>query len=72
MPTDTVAKEPSVKKSLAVLDPESNGIPNVQGMGAKDAVYAVERTGRRVKLNGKGTVVAQSVLTDGVVFLQLK
>ncbi|MDR1682045.1 MAG: penicillin-binding protein [Candidatus Symbiothrix sp.] len=72
LPVDTLSKQPEVKKSLVALDSESNGIPNVRGMGAKDAVYAIERTGRRVKLSGKGTVVAQSVLPGNIVFLQLK
>jgi cell division protein FtsI (penicillin-binding protein 3) len=40
----------------------SNGlVPNVIGMGAKDAVYTLEKAGLRVSLNGKGQVVSQSV-----------
>jgi cell division protein FtsI (penicillin-binding protein 3) len=35
--------------------------PNVEGMGAKDAVYALESCGLRVTLAGKGRVTAQSV-----------
>lgn len=38
-----------------------NLTPNVVGMGAKDAVYAMESAGLRVSLTGQGTVVAQSV-----------
>ena len=36
-------------------------VPRVIGMGAKDAVYALENCGLRVNLSGKGTVVSQSV-----------
>ena len=35
-------------------------IPNVVGMGAKDAVYLLEQVGLRVNLSGKGTVRSQS------------
>ena len=36
-------------------------MPYVIGMGAKDAVYALERCGLRVKLVGRGRVISQSV-----------
>ena len=36
-------------------------IPNVIGMGAKDAVYALENTGLKVNLQGQGEVYAQSL-----------
>ncbi|MDR1096525.1 MAG: PASTA domain-containing protein [Tannerella sp.] len=38
-----------------------NLVPNVVGMGAKDAVYALENCGLRVSLSGRGRVVSQSV-----------
>ena len=38
-----------------------NMVPNVVGMGAKDAVYAMEKAGLRVNLSGKGTVYSQSI-----------
>ncbi len=37
-------------------------MPNVVGMGASDALYAVERTGMQVELEGMGRVVRQSVI----------
>ncbi len=37
--------------------------PNVSGMGAKDAVFILENAGYRVKLNGRGNVVRQSINT---------
>lgn len=36
-------------------------IPDVRGMGAKDAVYLLESLGLRVRLSGIGTVVSQSL-----------
>lgn len=53
-----------------------NTVPNVKGMSARDAVFLIERTGMRVKLNGAGTVVNQSIAAgtkvyDGTVILTL-
>ncbi|MDR0348177.1 MAG: transpeptidase family protein [Tannerella sp.] len=36
-------------------------VPHVIGMGAKDAVYALENCGLRVNLSGRGAVVSQSI-----------
>lgn len=36
-------------------------IPDVHGMGARDAVYLIEKRGVLVKLNGRGKVVKQSL-----------
>jgi cell division protein FtsI (penicillin-binding protein 3) len=61
-PADTIhPKEPVVKKSWDNLKTTSGLVPNVKGMGAKDALYALERAGLRVNLSGKGTVVSQSI-----------
>ncbi|MDR1609967.1 MAG: transpeptidase family protein [Candidatus Symbiothrix sp.] len=55
-----------------------NLVPNVVGMGAKDAVYALECAGLRASLTGQGTVVAQSVAARSriergrTVLIQLK
>lgn len=43
------------------------GVPNVQGMGLRDALYLLELSGLNVKANGKGLVRKQS-LTPGVTF----
>jgi cell division protein FtsI (penicillin-binding protein 3) len=56
----------------------ANQVPNVKGMGAKDAIFALESAGLRVNLCGKGSVVAQSVspgttvIKGQTVALQLK
>lgn len=39
-------------------------MPDVRGMGARDAVYLIENSGVKVKLNGSGKVASQS-LTPG-------
>ena len=36
-------------------------VPDVKGMGAKDAVYMLESRGLKVKLEGVGCVVSQSI-----------
>lgn len=38
-----------------------NLIPNVKGMGVKDAIYMLERVGLKVKIIGKGKVSSQSL-----------
>ncbi len=43
------------------LQVTSDIVPNVVGMGARDAVYAIEQTGMLVTLSGKGRVTNQSV-----------
>ncbi len=55
-----------------------NIVPNVVGMGAKDAVYAIEQTGMVARIKGRGKVVSQSVpngsavVKGGVVYLDLR
>lgn len=36
-------------------------VPNVYGMGAKDALFAMEKAGLRVAISGHGRVVSQSI-----------
>jgi cell division protein FtsI (penicillin-binding protein 3) len=38
-----------------------NLVPNVKGMGARDALYLLEKSGLRVNMSGAGRVVSQSV-----------
>ncbi len=55
----------SMTNSLALKSREGNEggnkVPNVIGMGAKDAVYLLESKGMRVHLSGVGKVKSQSV-----------
>lgn len=54
----------STQITLTQVDLDSDLVPNVVGMGAKDAVYLMEQRGLRVRLSGKG-VVRQQSLTAG-------
>ena len=52
------------KNTLKIQVEKDHGkqyIPKVIGMGARDAVYMLEARGVRVKLNGRGKVVEQSL-----------
>ena len=67
------------EQSEAIPLPVSqNIVPNVVGMGAKDAIYAIEQTGMLAVLHGKGRVVSQSVtagekaIKGGIVTIELK
>ena len=44
-----------------------NRVPDVKGMGARDAVYMLESQGLKVRLSGRGKVVRQS-LAPGTAF----
>lgn len=53
-------------------------VPNVVGMGLKDAVYLIEQAGMKVHYSGKGKVRTQSigagtnVVRGGTVYIELK
>ena len=52
------------KKRLEVEDSDTislTKVPDVTGMGAKDAVYALQKRGMHVRINGCGQIVKQSV-----------
>lgn len=44
-----------------VLQSEKNSMPNVVGLGARDAIYLLERQGLKVCVYGKGLVAKQSI-----------
>lgn len=44
-----------------------NKVPNVQGMGAKDAVYLLKQAGLRVQISGVGRVTQQSITPGTMV-----
>ena len=44
-----------------------NIVPNVMGMGAKDAVCALSNRGMRVRMKGRGKVIGQSVASGSKV-----
>ena len=43
-----------------IKTPEES-IPSVKGMGARDAIYLLEKAGLHVTISGKGKVVGQSI-----------
>ena len=47
--------------TLTSVPPRRGVVPDVHGMGLRDALYMLERSGMRVSLEGVGKVVAQSV-----------
>ena len=49
---------------FTVDDTPMDVVPDVRGMGAKDAVYALESRGLKVTLEGMGKVVGQSIAPD--------
>ncbi|MDE5561086.1 MAG: transpeptidase family protein [Bacteroidaceae bacterium] len=53
---------PSVKEKRATADGQSLAlVPDVNGMGAKDAVFEMKKRGLRVQLRGSGAVKIQSI-----------
>lgn len=63
--------------ALEQIKTGSNQIPDVNGMGLRDALYMLESNGLKVTISGKGKVLAQSLppgskIVDGqVIHLQL-
>ena len=55
MKSDSVGYQP---EPLTLID---NLVPNVYGMGARDALYLLEKSGLKVNISGSGKVVSQSV-----------
>ena len=54
--------EEETRTRVAAADVTADTIPDVRGMGAKDAVYLLEKLGLDVRIQGRGRVVTQSVL----------
>lgn len=46
---------------LGMIEQKENMMPNVVGMGLKDAVYLVEKLGLKVQVKGRGKVQTQSL-----------
>ena len=51
----------STSVSFSVMEDKENIMPNVVGMGAKDAVYLLEKSGLNVRLTGLGRVRRQNI-----------
>lgn len=50
-----------IKKRVEQNNYRNNIMPDVTGMGARDAVYALESRGIKVVISGRGTVKSQSI-----------
>jgi cell division protein FtsI (penicillin-binding protein 3) len=50
-----------------VYNTSSSVIPDLRGMGLKDALYVLENNGLSVQINGKGKVVGQSITAGSPV-----
>lgn len=48
--------------TVSLLDQEQGEVPDVRGMGLKDALFLLESRGLRVSFSGQGTVVNQSIV----------
>lgn len=59
-----VAEKQTQVKPIAVY---RNVVPNLEGMGAKDAVFILENMGLNVQVEGRGRVVAQNIKSGSVV-----
>ena len=46
--------------TLRAVDDRPDRVPDVRGMGLKDALYLLESRGLRVRFSGKGAVAAQT------------
>ena len=55
------ASDESDNVLLSELNINEKLIPNVRGMGARDAVFLLEERGLRVRLSGMGKVVSQNI-----------
>jgi cell division protein FtsI (penicillin-binding protein 3) len=55
------AKVDNKKIAFAPVQQVKGGVPNVTGMGLKDALYLLENAGLRVIIRGAGKVISQSI-----------
>ena len=63
-----VAERQRADVALRKVKAYSSGVvPDVKGMGARDAVYALESRGVRVRLSGRGKVTQQSLAPGHVI-----
>jgi cell division protein FtsI (penicillin-binding protein 3) len=55
------------KPVIKASDVHQQVMPNVRGMGLKDAVYLLENMGVKISAKGKGKIIAQSVAPGTVL-----
>ena len=57
------------KKQLSLAETDTvslNKVPDVIGMGVKDAVFALQKRGLRVRINGCGEITKQDIAAGSV------
>lgn len=57
----------NMKTSVEAIPLSGKTVPNVRGMGLKDALYVLEQTGLSVQVNGKGKVSQQSLTAGSLI-----
>ncbi len=57
----TVSVDSLARVEIAALDERPGIMPNVRGMGLKDALFLLESQGLRVRFTGQGAVAQQSI-----------
>ena len=57
----TISRKKDAGYNVSAMGKSTGRVPNVAGMGAKDAVYLMQQCGLKVELDGVGTVVSQSI-----------
>lgn len=64
-----VRSQLGIKGSTTVADEQkvTKGVPDLKGMGARDAVYALEQRGLRARLTGTGRVKHQSMAPGSAI-----
>lgn len=68
VPTEWVRAVPDMNRENLVPRPSGTGVmPDILGMGLKNAIYMLEKEGLRVIVQGKGSVVRQSILPGTVI-----
>lgn len=57
----TISRSKDTGYRITAKGYSTGSVPNVTGMGAKDAVYLMQQCGLNVEIDGVGTVVSQSI-----------
>lgn len=57
----TISRKKDAGYNISAMGKSTGRVPNVAGMGAKDAVYLMQQCCLKVELDGVGTVVSQSI-----------
>ena len=62
----TITRDKDGRYKISTRERNTRLVPDVTGMGAKDAVHLMQQSGLKVELDGVGTVVSQSITAGSV------